>query len=119
MLDPELKNYLSGINLHLTEIKAKKNPGIWRSFFNGMFSAFGYIVGLALVVVVLGWVLNKMGLTAAFKQQLKDYQVFFNEAKKVMNISSETQQSSYSNQPAGDTTITLPDGRQVKVQLAQ
>ena len=24
MLDPELKNYLSGINLHLTELKAKK-----------------------------------------------------------------------------------------------
>ncbi|MBI5530719.1 MAG: hypothetical protein HY918_04450 [Candidatus Doudnabacteria bacterium] len=119
MLDPELKNYLSGINLHLTEIKAKKSPGIWRSFFNGMFSALGYIVGLALVAVILGWFLNKLGLTAQFKQQLKDYQLFFNEAKRVMNIGGENQQSGTSSQQAGDTTIILPDGRQVKVQLAQ
>lgn len=118
MLDPEMKTYLVEINQHLVEIRAKRSPGIWRSFFNGMFSALGYIVGLALIVVILGWVLNQMGLTAQFKQQLKDYQVFFNEAKKVLNIGGETQQGS-ATQQQGDTTITLPDGRQVKVQLSQ
>ncbi len=114
MLDPELHNYLSGINQNLVDLKNKKTPGIWRSFFNGMFSALGYLAGLALVLLILGWVLNKMGLTAAFQQQMRDYQSFFNEAKKVMSAGGQSGQGS-SQTKNGETIITLPDGRQVKV----
>ena len=108
MLDPELKNYLSGINQHLVDLKNKKNPGIWRAFFNGIFAAVGYVVGIAVVVIILGWVLNKTGLLTAFKQELKDFQVFVEQAKKVISVEPSPEQGS-------GTTITLPDGQQIKV----
>ncbi|HYV33471.1 MAG TPA: hypothetical protein VE973_01315, partial [Candidatus Limnocylindria bacterium] len=111
MIEPELQRYLSGINQHLTEIKAKKSPGIWRAFFNGVFSALGYVVGLALVVVILGWILNKTGLLPAFRAQVKDFQDFMGQAKKVMSTGDSNQQTS----PQAGDTYTLPDGRKVKV----
>lgn len=120
MLDPELKNYLSGINLHLTELKAKKNPGIWQSFFNGMFSALGYVVGLALVIVILGWVLNATGLLKPFQEQMKNFSDIIDSAKKL--IPSESKPNTNNQAPqsgTGESTFTLPDGRQIKVQLPQ
>lgn len=113
MIDPELKNYLSGINQHLTELNAKKHPGVLRAFFNGMFSALGYVAGLALVIVVLGWVLNKTGLLPAFKQQVSDFQAFMDQAKKVMSVGEGQVQNTKSSN--NETILTLPDGRQVKI----
>jgi len=114
MIDPELQRYLSGVNQHLTDIKNKKNPGIWRSFFNGIFSALGYVVGLALVIVLLAWVLNKTGLLPQFQAQVKDFQDFMGQAKKVMSAGDTSQQNVQPGQ-----TFTLPDGRKVKVVPAQ
>lgn len=64
MIDSDLKNQLDEINKNLTEIKHKTGSSIWRSFFSGMFSALGYVVGLAVVVVILGWVFTKNWLTS-------------------------------------------------------
>ncbi len=107
MIEQELKAYLVEINQHLAEIRAKKNPGIWRAFFNGMFSALGYIAGLALVIVVLGWVLNKTGLLDSFQKQVKDFQVLTEQAKKIMSVGAQEQGTT--------TTITLPDGQKIQV----
>lgn len=111
MLEPDLRNYLSGINQHLVEIKAKKNPGIWRAFFNGMFSALGYVAGIALVVVVLGWILNKTGLLPSFQQQVKDFQAFMGKAESMMSTGDSSQQ----NVKQQGNTFILPDGRKVQV----
>ena len=113
MIEQELKAYLVEINQHLAVIRTKKNPGIWRAFFNGMFSALGYIAGLALVIVVLGWILNKTGMLTAFQQQIKDFQVLTDQAKKIMTVVQPEQGTSQTKN--GETIITLPDGRQVKV----
>ncbi len=111
MIDPELQHYLSGINQNLTELKTKKTPGIWRSFFNGIFSALGYFIGLALVIVILGWIVNKTGLFASFKQQVDDFQDFMNQAKRVMTAGESGQQNA--NQVGN--IYTLPDGTKVQV----
>ncbi|MFA5991072.1 MAG: hypothetical protein WC794_02385 [Candidatus Doudnabacteria bacterium] len=107
MIEQELKAYLVEINQHLGVIRAKKNPGIWRAFFNGMFSALGYIAGLALVIVVLGWVLNKTGLLDSFQKQVKDFQFLTEQAKKIMTVGGQEQGTT--------TTITLPDGQKIQV----
>jgi len=117
MIEPELKTYLAEINQHLAAIQAKKRPGIWRAFFNGMFTGLGYIAGLAFVVVILGWVLNKTGLLDAFQQQVKDFQFLTEQAKKVMTVGGQEQGTAQTQN--GETIITLPDGRQAKVQLSQ
>ncbi len=109
MIEPELQNYLSGINQHLVDIKKKKNPGVWRAFFNGIFSAIGYAVGLAIVIAVLGWVLKKTGYLDAFKQQAKDIQEIINQVKDLKQPFNQT----------GESTIVLPDGRVVKVKNIQ
>ncbi len=106
MIEPELQNYLSGINQHLVDIKNKKHPGIWRSFFNGIFSAIGYAVGLAIVIAILGWILQKTGYLDKFKQQAKDVQDIISQVKDFRQPFNQ----------AGESTIVLPDGRQVKVQ---
>lgn len=111
MIEPELQHYLSGINQTLTEIKSKKTAGIWRSFFNGIFSAIGYFVGLAIVIVLLGWFVNKTGLFASFKQQVDDFQDFMNQAKRAMTTGESNQQNA--NQVGN--IYTLPDGTKVQV----
>ena len=115
MLEPELQNYLSGINQNLTEIKNKKNPGVWRSFFNGMFSALGYVVGLVIVIIILGFVLKKTGLLANFQEQVKDFQAFMNDARKVMTAGDSAQNSQQQGSVPAGTVITLPNGQKVQV----
>ena len=62
MIDPDLKVELDQLNKNLTEINKKSgSAGIWRSFFNGVFGALGYVAGLALVVVILGGYCKKPG----------------------------------------------------------
>jgi hypothetical protein len=106
MIEPELQNYLSGINQSLTEIKNKKHPGVWRSFFNGVFSALGYFVGLALVITIVGFIAQKTGLLKNFQTQAKEFQEILRDAKSYLNSGSSQQE--------GDT-VTLPDGRKVKI----
>ena len=119
MLDPDLQKELDLVNTNLVAIRAKKNPGIWRSFFNGMFGALGYIAGLALVIVLLGWFLNKTGLLPQFQDEMKSFQVFMKQAEKLMGASdsqptnnTQTQQGSSVN---GSYMITLPNGQKAQV----
>ncbi|MBL8029707.1 MAG: hypothetical protein JNN11_00460 [Candidatus Doudnabacteria bacterium] len=105
MIDPELQHYLSGINQHLGEIKKNQKVGVWRAFFNGVFGALGYAVGLAIVVGILGWILKETGYLGKFRQQARDFQSIINELKNLRQPFNET----------GESVITLPDGREVKV----
>ncbi len=109
MLDPDLKTQLDQIDSHLVELKNKKGSGVWRAFFNGMFGALGYVAGLAIVLVILGWVLNKTGLLPAFKKQISSFQEIIDNAKQLTTGAKEKL-----NNPQGQT-IVLPDGREVRV----
>ncbi len=123
MIDPDLKTELDQLNKNLTEINKKSGrPGIWRSFFNGMFGALGYIVGIALIVVVLGWVLQKTGLLKPFQEQLKNFSEIIGAAKKLISPdnSTSTTTPARTNEPAsngGEGTMILPNGQQVKFQM--
>ena len=118
MLDPDLQKQLDLVNTNLVAIRTKKNPGIWRAFFNGMFGALGYIAGLALVIVLLGWFLNKTGLLPEFQDQIKSFQVFMKQAEKLMG-SSDTQQTNNAQTQQGSNQnsymITLPNGQKAQV----
>lgn len=105
MIDPELEKNLKEINNNLAEIKKKTRTGIWHSFFNGIFSALGYLVGLTIVVVIVGWFLNKIGLLPAFKKQLADFSDLISETKKV--VAPDKQGSG--------ATVVLPNGQEVKI----
>jgi hypothetical protein len=113
MIDPDLKTQLDIVNANLIAIKNKKSGGVWRSFFNGIFSALGYVVGLAIIIVILGWVLQKTGQLPAFEAQLQNFSDLINSAKNLIPSSPP------SAKPASGTptTITLPNGQQIEVNL--
>jgi len=119
MIDPDLKVQLDEVNKNLIEIKNKKSGGVWRAFFNGMFGALGYVAGLAVVVVILGWVLQKTGLLPAFEQQVQNFTNLVSGAEKL--IPKDSNSSDTTNQPANNggtpTMVTLPNGQQIKVNL--
>ncbi len=99
MIDPELKIQLDSITENLNQINKKSGKtGIWRSFFNGVFSALGYVAGLAIVVVILGWILQRTGLLPAFEAQVKNFTDLVDSAKKLIPTD---QKSSNPSQPAG------------------
>lgn len=85
MLDPELKSELDQVNANLSEVKQNsRKTGIWRSFFNGMFGAFGYLVGLMIIVVILGWILQKTGLLKPLQEQINTFGSLIEQAKSLV-----------------------------------
>ena len=120
MIDPELKIELDQLNQNLTAIKNKSSPGIWRAFFNGMFGALGYLVGIVVVVAVVGWFLAKTGLIAPFQQQWQRFQTFMDEAENTLSATqpqsqSQPQQGSNQNGSSGSYMVTLPNGQKAQV----
>jgi hypothetical protein len=123
MIDPDLKTQLDQLNLSLVELKNKKSGGVWRSFFNGVFAALGYVVGLILVVIVLGFVLEKTGQLPAFEAQIKNFSNLLGAAERLIpdNQSPSSSSGSGNNQQSSGTPtiVTLPNGQQVKVNIQQ
>jgi len=126
MLDPDLQKQLDLINSNLVAIQTKKNPGIWRAFFNGMFGALGYVAGLVIVLVIIGWILQQTGLWTPIQNQLKSFGNLMQAAEKLISppngtpSGSTTGTSSTQNASSGgegSTLITLPNGQQVRVNL--
>ena len=120
MIDPELKVQLDQINENLTAIKQKSgSSGLVKSFFSGMFSALGYVVGLAIVVVIIGWVLQRTGLLPAFENQVKSFTDLVNGAKQLLPSANDTNKNNQATPQSnrGETTVTLPNGQQVKVNI--
>ncbi len=110
MIDPELKGQLDQINQNLVLLQKKQGRGLWHSFFSGIMNALGYIAGLILIILILGWILQKMGLLTAFESQIQNFTDLVNQAK---NITAPTS-STTSKTP---TKVTLPNGQQVEINL--
>ena len=71
MLDPELKEYLKTINANIEQVN--KGNNWWKALSNGLFTGFGYVLGFVIALVVLGWVLNIVGIIPAFKKEVDDW----------------------------------------------
>jgi hypothetical protein len=111
-MDPELREYLNKIDEHLLELKKAQGGSVWMAFFRGMFSALGYVAGLAIVVVFLGWILQKTGLLEPFKKQISDFQGIIQSAKD-LTIGAKEQMDKVNK--SGGQKLILPDGREVIV----
>jgi hypothetical protein len=105
MIDPDLKTQLDSINQNLTEIKKKSGSGgVWRAFFGGVFSALGYVVGLAIVVVILGVFFQKTGLLKPFQDQVVNFTDLIGAAKKIIP-SSQNSSTPAANQPGKERSL--------------
>jgi hypothetical protein len=111
--------------LEIKQIKKKTGGGVWRAFFNGMFGALGYVLGLGLVVLVLAWFLQENGLLSAFEQQVQSFGTLVSEAEKIIAPPStaparpQLNNTNSTSTESGETTVTLPNGQQLQVQISQ
>lgn len=131
MIDPDLQKQLVEINTNLIEIKKSSKSGIWRAFFNGMFGALGYVVGILIIVVILGWTLEKVGLLKPLQDQLKNVanliqneQAIFKgfnpnstENQKGNTTNTEVQSGSVGGGTSSQATVNLPDGQHLQLNL--
>lgn len=122
MIDPELKSELDAINRNLDAIRKKSGRGVVRAFFSGMFSALGYVIGLVLVVLILGWTLQRAGLLAPLENQVKNFADLVNSAKKLLPDSGPGSSQSATQKPQSppsnsQSVITLPNGQKIEVNV--
>ncbi len=112
-MDPDLQKKLDEINTNLVNIK--KGHGIGRAFFNGIFGAFGYAVGLIIVILILGWILDKSGVLPQLRDQMKNFQIMMGKASAILGGNGDQNQEGQGSELKGNYQITLPDGQVVNV----
>ena len=44
--------------------------GGWTTLWRGILSGLGYVLGALIALIIIGWVLNVIGIIPAFKQQV-------------------------------------------------
>lgn len=71
MIDPELEKHLEIIEKELTELR-KSSTSLRSSLLRGAVYGAGYIVGAVLVIIIIGWVLNIVGIIPAFNTQVQE-----------------------------------------------
>lgn len=63
---------ISEIKRHLARIDNALNSS-WRSFLRGTFQGLGSILGAVVIIFVIGWLLNILGVIPAFKDYVDDF----------------------------------------------
>jgi len=72
MIDPELKSHLEKLESELAAIR-KPSGGLWQSFLRGCAYGVGYVLGAILIIVIIGWILNVIGVIPAFDRQVTEF----------------------------------------------
>jgi Na+-transporting NADH:ubiquinone oxidoreductase subunit NqrD len=72
MIDPELKAHLEVIEAELVHMR-KETVSLKSSLVRGLIYGAGYILGAALVLVLIGWILNIVGVIPAFNNGVKEF----------------------------------------------
>jgi len=83
MIDPELKIHLEIIENELVLMRKKAN-NIWQIFWHGCISGAGYVVGTIIIILIVGWILNLVGIIPAFNRQMADFRTSLDNISKTV-----------------------------------
>ena len=72
MIDPELKSHLEAIESELAKIR-RGSTGIPHTIWRGIVYGAGYIIGAVCVILLVGWILNIIGVIPAFNNQVVEF----------------------------------------------
>lgn len=81
MIEPELKQELDKVNANLEKV-AKRVGSTWSSLLKGILSGFGSILGVAIGLVIIGWILNTLGYIPALRQQTNEWKQIIQKAQE-------------------------------------
>jgi hypothetical protein len=71
MIDSDLKKQLDLLDVHLVEIR--KSNAVGKAFWRGILSGIGSIIGVAIALIIVGFILNAMGVIPAFREQAGEW----------------------------------------------
>lgn len=77
MIDPELKHHLEAIEKELKVIRVA-TTSIKSSLVRGLMYGAGYVIGAVTIVVLVGWILNIIGIIPAFNDQVDEFRSALN-----------------------------------------
>ena len=72
MIDPELKTHLTKIEKEVIVLRTELTT-LWPVFMRGVVNGAGYVVGAALILTLIGWMLNIVGVIPAFTQGVNEF----------------------------------------------
>jgi len=86
MLDPDLKEQLEKMDRRLVGI-FHKTESLWRAFVRGVLQGLGSVLGVVLAVLIIGWILNAMGVIPGVKEQARKFQDMWQQTlEQVRNV---------------------------------
>lgn len=72
MIDPELEGHLKKIEGDLESLH-EKTTGMHHAFLRGVIYGAGYIIGTILIIIIIGWILNVVGVIPAFSNGVGEF----------------------------------------------
>ncbi len=72
MIDPELKTQLIKIEKEVTVLR-KELTALRLVFMRGLVNGAGYVIGGAIILTLIGWILNIAGIIPAFTQGVNEF----------------------------------------------
>jgi hypothetical protein len=72
MIDPELKEHLEKLEREVIKLR-KDMTSLWQVFARGLINGAGYVVGAAIILTLIGWILNAVGVIPAFTQGVNEF----------------------------------------------
>lgn len=72
MIDPELKTHLEKIEEEISTFR-KRITALSSVFMRGVVHGAGYVVGAVIVLTLIGWVLNIVGIIPAFTEGVTEF----------------------------------------------
>jgi len=80
MIEPELKQQLEQANKNL-ETVSRKLGGTSAAFFRGVLSGIGSVVGVAVAIALIGWLLNTLGYIPALQNQVNEWKALIEKSQ--------------------------------------
>ena len=74
MIDPKLEKDLKEIKTELLHMDKATN-GTWRTLWRGVVYGAGYVLGAIAIIVVVGWLLDIIGVIPALNNQVAEFRM--------------------------------------------
>ena len=72
MIDPELEKNLEKIENKLSHLD-RETTGTWRTLWHGVVYGAGYVIGAIIIIIVVGWILNIVGVIPVLAHQAAEF----------------------------------------------
>lgn len=80
MNEQDIQTKLQNIEKQLSSINSK-TPGSWAALFRGVITGFGSVVGVALAITIIGFMLNVLGVIPAFRNEVDSWKQILDQAQ--------------------------------------